>query len=74
MPVEDSEGLETQSEPAPQPVSQSAAAEEIVTPIEAEIQDRVEREFEKPSQKKAIVSVNGEDVGESSIANHGRAA
>ena len=51
------------------------AQEDIVTPIEAELQNEVERQFEHPTaHKKAIVSVNGEDVGEIRITVHDRAA
>ncbi len=52
-----------------------ATQEEIVTPIEAEIQARVETDFEKPLPgKKAIISVNGEDVAELPAPTHDRAA
>jgi GTP cyclohydrolase III len=51
-------------------------AEEIETPIEAGIQAQAEREFEKipASCRKAIVSVNGEDVDEVPLVKHHRAA
>ncbi len=78
MPLNDSTGMEeTGRDPVAQrerPQSETAE-EEIVTPIEAEIEEEAEREFENPpAHKVAIVSVNGEDVGEVPIAAHDRAA
>lgn len=57
----------------------SESSEEIVTPIEARAQAQAEREFETEREipascKKAIVSVNGQDVDEVPLANHKRAA
>ncbi len=69
MPSHDSKPKENAARDAEGP------PEEIVTPIEAEIQRRVEQEFRHGAvHKKAIVSVNGEDVGEDPIATHDRAA
>lgn len=56
-----------------------AGAEEIVTPIEAGAQAQAEIEFQTerkipPACKKAIVSVNGEDVDEVPIERHDHAA
>jgi len=78
MPLNDSEGMEGTARPA-EPMRDSEqiaeAQEEIVTPIDAEIEEEVEREFEKPStHTKPIVSVNGEDVADVPIAPHDRAA
>ena len=74
MPRNDSPKIEqTERDPeAPQPATNS---EEIVTPVEADIQARVERDFNNPPlHKKAIVSVNGEDVDEVPASAHDRAA
>lgn len=53
--------------------------DEIVTPVEAEVQEQAEREFETErkiprSCKKAIVSVNGEDVEQVPLPDHERVA
>ena len=78
MPLNDSEGRERTAEPAEITrdfTQNDSAQEEIVTPIEAELEEEVEREFEKPRvHKNAIVSVNGEDVDKVSIPAHDRAA
>ena len=75
MPMENSKRLMQQSAPTRQDSPPGDASEEIVTPIEAEIQNHVEREFERtPLKKKAIVSVNGHDVADVPVSNHDRAA
>ncbi len=77
MPLNDSERMErTEQEPGPKrdKIQVDLAQEEIVMPIEAEIEEEVEREFEKPpAHKKAIISVNGEDIDEVPVT-HDRVA
>jgi hypothetical protein len=76
MPPKDSDRSErTEGENTPEVSTQ----DEIVTPIEAEIQAKAKHEFETErkipvSCKTAIVSVNGEDVAEVPLAIHERAA
>ncbi|WP_041855929.1 hypothetical protein [Candidatus Korobacter versatilis] len=76
MPLNDSEGVERAERGPEENREFTDSAEEIVTPIEAEIEEEAEREFDKPPvHQKAIVSVNGEDVGdEVPITSHDRAA
>lgn len=81
MPLQDSKQSErsVRSDREPSDVPQSLPAEDLVTPIEAEIQEDVEREFENEREfpepvKTGIVSVNGEDVDEVHLKRHERAA
>lgn len=67
--TEQSEKRKPEDASEPPDFRQPGAAEEIVTPIEAGAQAQAEHEFQThreipPSCKRAIVSVNGEDVDE----------
>lgn len=60
-------------------VPQNLPAEDLVTPIEAEIEEDAQREFENEREfaepvKTGIVSVNGEDVDHVQLKRHDRAA
>ena len=82
MPREDSRMIKnTENEMPPKQETDAlpASAEEIVTPIEAGAQEQAEREFQTQRKipltcKKAIVSVNGEDVNEVPIGRQDHAA
>lgn len=72
MPLKDSAQSEKTEQDRSLPAS--ADAEDIETPIESGVQEQAEHEFETqrktpPSVKKAIVSVNGEDVDEVPLEN-----